>query len=261
MTVPHALGMLSAMLLPGRSLVCSSLLLGLALAGCASGTETGNPTLTGQLSYTGISSAPAKIGVRGGGGVANVNNAWFALGQVTVSGAGDCGVNRSNAFSVRALGIGDHAAGVHNATDFEGPAGAFCSVELPFQPVAADDTKAPVELRGHGIVVAGELADGTPFLLQSDQAPLIRLQGEANGFEFSPRAPNALIAFDFATWLKDVDWAGASVDSGQIVVDAGSNTDILRGFESQLASGVALYRDADGDGVLDPDPVLLARAR
>lgn len=259
--MPRALGMLRAMLLSERCLVFSSLLLGLAVAGCAGGTETGNPTLTGQLSYTGLSSAPAKIGVRRGGGVANVNNAWFALGQVTVSSAGDCGVNRTSAFSVRALGIGDHAAGVHNATDFEGSAGAFCSVELPFQAVAADDTKAPALLRGHGIVVAGELADGTPFLLQSDQAPLVRLQGEANGFELSPQAPNALIAFDFATWLEDVDWAAASVDAGRISVDAGSNTDILRAFESQLASGVALYRDADGDGVLDPAPVLLARAR
>jgi hypothetical protein len=236
------------------------LLLGLALAGCAGGTETGNPSLTGQLSYSGISSAPTKIGVRSGGGVANVKNAWFALGEVTVSSAGDCGVTGNRAFSVRALGIGDHAAGVHNATDFEGAAGAFCSVELPFQSVAADDTKAPAELRGHGIVVAGELADGTPFLLSSDQAPLVRLQGEANGFEFSAQAPNALIAFDFATWLKGVDWAAATVDAGRISVDAGSNTDILRDFESQLAAGVALYRDSDGDGVLDAAPVLLANA-
>jgi hypothetical protein len=257
----RALSMLSATLLPGPCRASSSLLLGVVLAGCAGGTETGNPSLTGQLSYTGISSAPASIGVRGGGAVANVQNAWFGLGQVTVSSSGDCGLNRNRTFSVPALGIGDHAAGAHNATEFEGAAGAFCSVELPFQSVAADDTKSPAELRGHGIVVAGELADGTPFLLRSDAAPIVRLQGEANGFEFSAQDPNVLIAFDFATWLQGVDWAAASVDAGRINVDAGSNTDILRSFESQLASGVALYRDVDGDGVLDDLPVLLAHAR
>jgi len=259
-TLVRALGIIPAVLVPARNVPCLSLLLGLALAGCAGGTETGNPSLTGQLSYSGVSSDPAAIGVRRGGGVATVKNAWFALDQVTVSSAGDCGVKGGSGFSVSALGIGDHAAGVHNATDFEATAGAFCSVDLPFVPVAIDDTKAPAELRGHGIVVAGELADGTPFLVESDQAPLVRLQGAANGFELSAAAPNALLAFDFATWLADVDWAAASVDGGRISVSEGSNSELLRKFEGQLAAGVALYRDSDGDGVLDAPPVLLANA-
>ncbi|HYP88661.1 MAG TPA: hypothetical protein VEQ59_10915 [Polyangiaceae bacterium] len=247
------------MLLSARYLSCSCLLL--ALAGCAGGTETGNPSLTGQLSYSGVSSAPSDIGVRSGGGIANVKNAWFALGQVTVSSAGDCGVTGNRGFSVPALGIGDHAAGVHNRTDFAAAAGAFCTVELPFQPVAAGDATAPEALRGHSVVVEGELADGTVFVLESDLAPLVRLQGGANGFEISDEAPYALLAFDFATWLGGVDWATASLEAGRIRIDAESNTEILRSFESQLASGVALYRDRDGDGVLDAAPVLLARGR
>jgi hypothetical protein len=236
------------------------LLLGLGLAGCTGGTETGNPSLTGELSYSGVSSAPTDIGVRQGGAVATVHNAWFALDEVTISSAGDCGVQGNASFSVRALGIGDHAAGIHNATDFEAPAGAFCSVVLPFLPVAADDTTAPAELRGHGVVVAGELADGTPFLLESDQAPLVELRGPDNGFELSSQAPNVLLAFDFATWLEDADWATASVDSDRILVSERSNPELLQKFEARLAAGVALYRDRDGDGVLDSRPVLLASA-
>ncbi len=260
MTLARGLGMLPAMLFSSRRLRCSGLLLGLGLGGCTGGTETGNPSLTGQLSYTGVSSAPADIGVRSGGAVATVKNAWFALDQVTVSSAGDCGIKDSNTFSVRALGIGDHAAGVHNATEFEATASAFCSVELPFAPVAADDMKAPAELRGRAVVVTGELADGTPFSIASAQAPLVRLQAAANGFELSAEAPNALLAFDFAAWLSDLNWATADIDGGRIDVSTSSNPELLRKFEEQLASGVALYRDSNGDGVLDTTPELLADA-
>lgn len=260
MTLARGLGMLPAMLFSSRRLRCLGLLLGLGLGGCTGGTETGNPSLSGQLSYSGVSSTPAEIGVRSGGAVATVKNAWFALDAVTVSSAGDCGIQGSRAFSVRALGIGDHAAGVHNFTDFDATASAFCSVELPFVAVAVDDRQAPVELRGRAIVVAGELADGTPFSIASGQAPLVRLQAAANGFELSAAAPNALVAFDFATWLRDLDWARADIDDGRINVSESSNPVMLRKFEEQLASGVALYRDSDGDGVLDTTPELLAGA-
>lgn len=256
MTLSRPLGILAAMSVPWRYV--RPLGFWLALSGCAGGTETGNPSLTGQLSYTGVSSAPADIGVRSGGGVATVNNAWFALDKVTVSGAGDCGVEQSHAFSVAALGIGDHAAGVHNATRFEAAAGSFCSVELPFLPVADDDSQAPPALRGHAIVLEGALADDTPFVIESDLAPLVRLQGMPNGFALSAKAADALIAFDFATWLADVDWTAASVESDGIHVSESSNVELLREFEGQLAAGVALYRDSDGDGVLDAAPELLA---
>lgn len=257
MTPARRLGMLAPMLVRWRRLVsCLGVLVG--LGGCAGGTETGNPSLTGALSYAGVSSAPTKIGVRQGGDVATVTNAWFALGQVTISSAGDCGLQGQATFAVRALGIGDHAAGLHNATDFEAPAGAYCRVELPFLPVASDDLSAPTELRGHSVVVAGTLADGTPFSIENDPPPLVRLQGAAHGFALSVTDPNALIAFDFATWLKDVDWASATVDAGRVLVSKSSNPELLRKFGTRLASGIALYRDRDGDGVLDKDPIALA---
>ena len=47
----------------------------------------------------------------------------------------------------------------------------------------------------------------------------------------------------------------------RVVIDDSSNTELLHRLEGNLASGVALYRDRDGDGALDPDPELLARGR
>ncbi len=229
-------------------------------AGCSGGTETGNPSLTGQLSYTGVSSAPTEIGVRDGGRVANVKRAWLDLAQVTVSSSGPCGLTTDNAFTVDALGVGDHAAGIHNATTFKATGGAFCSLELPFLRVSSDDMTAPAELRGHAIVLTGELADGTPFSIESDQTELVRLQAGDAGFDLSSSRADALLAFDFAAWLKGVDFAAASLDAGSINVSETSNTAVLRAFEAQLASGVALYRDRDQDGVIDDAPELLATA-
>jgi len=258
-TLPRRFGMLSAMHVRGRLAECLVTLLGFAAVGCTGGTETGNPTLTGQLSYSDVSSS-SEVGVRMGGSVATVQNAWFALDPVTVSSDGSCGVEGDHTFSVAALGIGDHASGAHVVTEFEATAGPFCSVEVPFARVAADDEAAPSELRGHAVVIDGVLGDGTPFVIESDQAPLVRLQAAESGFSLSTQEPNALIAFDFATWLQGVDWATASVDAGTVVVSETANIELLQHFEASLASGVALYRDAGGDGVLDQSPELLAGA-
>lgn len=258
MTWCGAFGMLQRMSARVRILAWSVGALMPLLAGCTGGTETGNPSITGQLSYTGVSSAPTEIGVREGGDVATVRAAWFSLDRVTVSAAGECGISGDDEFVVDALGIGDHAAGIHNVTAFEAVAGAFCSVEVPFVAVPADEEAAPVELRGHVVVLAGELADGTPFVIQSDEPALVRLQAAGRGFELSSNAADALIAFDFATWLADVDLASASVEAGQVALSETSNTALLREVEARLAKGVALYRDSDGDGVIDGEPELLA---
>lgn len=261
MTQARRFGMLPKMSSSWRSFACFCGSLLFAATGCTSGTETGNPSITGQLSYTGLSSAPSDIGVREPGSLATVQNAWFDLDDVAVSSEGDCGIEARAAFTVDALGIGDHAAGVHNSTAFEARAGAFCSVQLPFLAVATNDTDAPPELRGHAIVVAGELADGTPFSIESDKPEVVRLESAASGFGLDAGEADALVAFDFALWLKDVDLVGATVEAGRITVSEASNTELLRKFEDNVTAGVTLYRDADADGVLDADPTPLARAR
>lgn len=244
-------------MLPHMRLLVASLL---GLCGCTGGTETGNPVVTGSLSYTGYSSAPARYGVGRDAEVARIDSAWFNLTEVTVSASG-CGAPEREGFEIAALGLGDHAAGNHNSTAFEASAGSFCNVELPFAPVASDAAVGPERLRGHALLLEGTLADGTPFSVLSDAAPSLPLQAEPGGFALTAGRADALVAFDFAVWLGSVSFESATLEDGAIVISATQNSDLLDQFENSLPAGVVLYRDEDADGVLDDEAEELARVR
>lgn len=257
MTQPHREGMLRAMrvrLAPWWFVVA------LPCLACNSGTETGNPSFVGSLSYTGYSSNP-DYGVREDGAVATIANAWLDLDSVSISPDGACG-NSGEPFSVPALGVGDHAAGNHNSTAYSAKAGAFCSVGLPFARVSeANAANLPEELRGKSLLITGTLVDGTPFSIASDVRQLIQLRASAPGFVLSADQADAVIAFDFGAWLDGVDFAAADRVDGQIVISFSSNNGLLGAFEENLPAGVALYRDRDGDGLVDPDAEPLARGQ
>jgi hypothetical protein len=229
----------------------------LAGGGCASGTETGNPSITGQLSYTGYSSNPSEVGLRVGGSLATVKSAWFDLERIDVSAAGSCGTGAAPAFVVPALGLGDHASGNHNSTAFEARDGSFCGLDVPFALVA-DASGAPAALLGRAFLVSGEVPDGTPFTIVSEAAPVVRLQATKGSFSLPESEPDLLLGFDFATWLSGLDFAGADRTAGAILISKDSNPALLQSFDAALARGLHLYRDRDGDGALDENPELLA---
>jgi len=235
-----------------------------ALAGvaCNSGTETGNPSLTGSLSYTGYSSKPSDYGVREAGDIATIESAWLDLDTVSISPDGPCGIDGGSAFTAAGLGVGDHAAGDHNFTSFAAAAGAFCSVDLPFLRVPASVKLAglPAEARGQSLLIVGTLAEGTPFSIVSAATPVVQLRADGSGFELSADQSDLLLAFDFAAWLQGLDFDAALRVDGQIEISASSNSELLTTFETNLADGVALYRDRDGDGLVDADAELLAHA-
>lgn len=236
----------------------------LATTGCAgsggSGTETGNPLVKGNVSYAGFSSAPRDYAVRAPAGIATLDKAWLDLGEAAVSRSGDCGLAAGPDLTLPALGIGDHAAGAHNFTAFETMAADYCSFELPFQ-VASKQGAAPRGIEGHSLLLEGTLADGTPFSIASSADSRLELVSPGRAFRLDPSAPNVLVAFDFAAWLASLDFDAAERSDSGVVIDESHNTELLQQFEQGLASGVSLYRDRDGDGALDDDPELLARAR
>lgn len=259
MTFQDALGMLPALIcrLPHLPLV-----LLLATVGCAgsggSGTETGNPLVRGKVSYAGVSSLPEQYGVRQSATIATVDRAWLDLGRASVSRAGGCGLAPGDDVALPALGIGDHAAGAHNFTAYEAQAAKYCSFGLPFE-LASDAGAAPEDFTGHSLLLEGTLADGTAFSLASSQAPTLELEAPAEAFELDQSQPDVLVTFDFGAWLSSIDFSAAKESGGRIVIDDASNTELLQRLEMKLASGVALYRDRDGDGALDAEPELLAR--
>lgn len=256
------LGMLSFV----KSARCWSLL-AIALCApagaCIGGTETGNPPFQAELSYTASSSMPAVISVREPSGQAVVDNAWLDLDSVSLIGAGSCAQVEPNALAVPALGIGDHAAGQHNATVFFVDPGNYCALELPFTLAPPGQVRdgVPPDLARHSIMLGGTLADGTPFTLLSAATPRVRLSADSGSFELSPNAARTLIVFDVAEWLADLDWAAATRVDGELRISADDNPALLARFESNLARGIALFRDADGDGKLDEHPVRLAHGQ
>ena len=232
----------------------------LPFSGCSSGTETGNPSFEAELSYAAYSSAPLVVGVRESGTTVTVASAWLDLDRVSLFRAGTCGQAEPSGESVPALGVGDHASGKHNATLFASAAGAYCGLELPFVLVPPGSTVGdqPRSLEQHSIMLSGMLGDGTPFTLLSTATPRLHLLADSGDFEISKEQSQALIAFDVAAWLADLDWASATRQAGAILVSAEENSNLLAQFESNLSAGVALYRDRDGDGKLDATPERLA---
>ena len=231
------------------------------LGSCSSGTETGNPSFQAELSYTAFSSAPSQVGLPASDSAVVVENAWLDLAAVGLLNAGSCSAAEAVAVSVPALGIGDHATGKHNVTLFELTAGSYCGIDLPFVHAASSAlVGAPDQLAEHSILIEGTLADGTPFQILSSATPTVHLAADAESFAVNESSPHALIAFDLAAWLADLDFASAARVGGSIHVSALDNPALLARFEQNLASGIALYRDDDGDGKLDPLPVRLAHA-
>lgn len=246
--------------MPVRYVVSLLALAVLPFGGCSSGTETGNPSFQAELSYAAYSSTPLLVGVRDSGAPITVDSAWLDLDRVALFRTGTCDQAEPSGESVPALGIGDHASGKHNATLFASAPGAYCGLELPFLVVPPGSTVGdqPRSLEQHSIMLSGTLGDGTPFSLLSAAAPRLHLMADSGAFEISKEQPQTLIAFDVAAWLANLDWASASRQDGAVTVSSEQNAGLLAQFEANLGSGVALYRDSDGDGKLDATPERLA---
>jgi hypothetical protein len=233
----------------------------LAAIGCA-GTETGNPSFDGSVGYDAYSSSPSVVALPAGlerpmTRVA-LDNAWLVLGDVELLPAGHCGESGDVEPHVPGLGPGDHAGGQAPATHSEMSSGLYCGARLPF--VSGSESlpaAAPSSVRDHAIVLEGTLADGRKFELQSTLSTRVAVQASGAGFALDSLHRGVVFGFDVAKWLAELEWSSAP-DDHNVMIDADHNPELLRAFESRLASGVSLFRDDDEDGVLDADPVLLA---
>ena len=231
------------------SLLCA------AWSGCA-GTETGNPSFTGSLGYDAYSSRPDQVALRATA-ITRVDSAWFVLGDVDFATTDECQAMNAAEAHAEGLGPGDHAATQAPPTRFEFGEGNYCQVQLPFEKAAPPPAGAPAELAGQSILIRGALPDGRKFELASTYSGTVRIEApSAPGFVLDEAQPAVVLGFDLATWLGSVEWPSGS---GDVRIDATNNEPLLRAFEARIARGVALFRDEDGDGELDIDPIELAR--
>jgi len=238
------------------------------LAGGCTGTETGNPSFSGRLGYDAYSSAPGVVALsaalsgeneREPSSELSVANAWLVLGDVELLEGAECA---SQGAHVHGLGAGDHAAGQAPSTEFELTAGRYCGVRLPLQVGGSDiPAEAPESLHAESVVLRGQLADGRAFELHSRLQEELVLRATDGDFAIDGAHAAVVIGFDVASWLGGLSWQDADVASdGTVWVDADRNPDLLAQFEAALPDGVALFSDADADGLLDAEPMQLAHA-
>ena len=120
----------------------------------------------------------------------------------------------------------------------------YCNFGAFIEPPTAD---GPPELVGLAVLVRGTRSDDVPFELRSKLPQTFKLYGtEALGAFLA-------LGFDLATWFDGVNVDGASVTDGVALIDDQTNPSALAAFDANTPGAVALYVDADRDGVLDAD--------
>lgn len=220
------------------------------LTACA-GTETGNPSFDGTLSYNTHTTDASRVALlQADPGVLVVDNAWLVLGDVGFVQGAMCDADARAAQHATGLGVGDHATPAAAETAFMLSEGRYCGVHLPFvHPPEVLPADLPSEIAGHSVLIDGTLADGRRFLLSSAFEGDVFLSALDGSFELDALSSNVLVGFDVAIWLGALDWQSATEESdGSVVVDETHNQDLRIAFEDNLALGMSLYRDDDGLG-------------
>jgi hypothetical protein len=225
---------------------------------CAGGSETGNPVLPAEIALSVRSSDPDLIALSEGAQGSVLSEAWIAFGGVAFLNEEQCAMFGEVGGDATTLVIADLAhAGVVISIDVESE--GHCGMVVPL-PARNDvlPAGAPDELRGNSIVLRGERADGTPFLLTHPEDEDLELEALGGAIEAIDRT--LLLSFDVATWMRDIDLDGATLgDDGVIHINAGENTALLDRFEVNLECSLELYADGNGNGSVDAADQLLAR--
>jgi hypothetical protein len=230
----------------------------LVAAGCAGGTETGNPPIRASLSYAAYSTDPS-VRIREPAETATVASVWLTLADVGFTPGAGCIGNAAPVFRAPGIGVGDHASGAAVTTTFTLEPGAYCGVVLPLSLAGALPADAPATLLGASVLVTGTLADATPFEIQSRSTRGFSLHPDAGSFVLEAEQADTLLGFDVSAWLAGIDWASAESGADGIVISTERNPELLARFEANLPLGVRLFRDRDGDGRLDQNAEQLAK--
>jgi len=211
------------------------LLLGtLQLVACSSGTETGNPSDTLRL---GVGAFPGKApqDLTLEEARVSVPSLWF-----TACPGADA-ADPADPAALDLLAPSPRALPVPSSSD------TVCGATIELGPSSLAE---PVALAGLGFRFSGVRADGVPFEITSTFSrhyPLV-----TNPPDTPLDAASLFIAFDLAVWLDAAAVPTLPIDGGLVVVDAAHNVDALTALEAAGVHAIALYLDADRDGVLDP---------
>ncbi len=198
-----------------------------------------------------------RVGEPGLGVVATVEQVWLALRDLRFRR--DCS-RPSQRVDVRGPVVAELVGGRTTGLPGRIPLAAtrYCRMAATLR--AADATTAPggAELRGVPVLIHGRRTDGVPFVLRSRRIELLSLEAaDREGFALKAGGTRLFMAVDLARWMRGLDLAVAEVShdwrGAVILIDERSNSHLLETFEQRFASGLRLFLDRDGNGVLTPD--------
>jgi len=201
-------------------------------------TEIGNPEM--DVSARAYSSAPGWVD--SANAPVKVDSVWVGIDSLSlVEGCG---------------GSTGPTVSIEQAVELVG-GGSWRSTELSL----GDYCGASVRLRGDlgeelgegSVRIAGVGPLGRRFELGSVFEGEIGLSS-SEGFAVDPATDSLLIAFDLAGWLAGVDLAALSPDPDGVVRGSAS---IGTQLDSNLQAAVQLLRDANSDGIIDADELIV----
>jgi len=243
----------------------------LCLAGCVGGSETGNPfdEVVAKDVALEVRASTSAYAIGGGAADTVITEAWVSFGgrdgTFVFPAAGECGADFLD--GAYPAGWWSPLAVVDLASDdarvaIDVPLGPRCGVAVPLMketPAAELPDGAPDALRTHSVVVRGERADGTPFVVLHDEDDELELVAVDGTFEVRQTLP-LLLSFEIERWMGGIDLDAATPDAdGVITIARGSNDADLVRFERQAECALDFYADEDGDGVVGSRDTLLAR--
>lgn len=205
-------------------------------------TETGNPQLDAGVTLRARSSDPEVISVRGDGET-DVSSLWMAVEAVRLYPRRACDDDAVPSF-VEPF-VSDAAAESARVQEGTAESTVYCGARVLLDP-AADPDEGPPELDGASLLMLGTSAERRPFRLRSSLAFQVPLSRSEGNFYLDETQDRLAVGIDVSVWLDEI-WVddGRPDDSGTIVIDDTSNTEILREFEEALLDAMDLEIEGD----------------
>ncbi len=225
------------------------------------GTEIGNPD-TVALTVVGIEPGLGGTArLRTQGGLFQIDEARVVLADLEFVQAGtNCDETEESEIEFRGPYIVDLLTDVSDPDlgEVTVAAGRYCEIELRIEkldvaeiPTGVDATDPIVE---HSILVRGLSPAGTAFVVMAEFDEEFEIESREAGIVVSDTESTALIlGFLLEEWFVGVDFASATVNQGQILIDPNTNSVLLETIKVNVKRSAKLYGDLNKDGILDDD--------
>lgn len=254
----------------GLFLACGVAAFGLGRCANQTGTDTGNP-ISLKLEFVGIPTPPAPAS----NPPPTLREARIVVKEIDLDPVATCNIPEP---SVEPLTpepepgpdlLGPFVVDLLQNTTLPGtepvtvPAGDYCEIDLTFDALSAEELPPGLSpedpIVGNALWIQGSRSDGKIFTVLLKQDDRFKLEASApQGIPiFGDRGTATFfISFDLQAWFAGVDLAQAEVaPNGNILIDGTSNAALHALIVENVIRSARLYRDLDGDGVLNPDEI------